>query len=118
MIFSNKMYGILKFLAQILLPALAVFYLSVAPLWGFPKQEEVAGTIVALDLLLGALLSLSTSAYNKSEEAYEGYLDSTSVDEDTGIPDMKLVVTKDPSEIIRGNVARFKIGPPPRDYKV
>jgi hypothetical protein len=48
---GNKLYDLLKYAAVIVLPALAVFYITIAPMWGFPKQEEVAGTIMALDLL-------------------------------------------------------------------
>lgn len=110
---SNKTYDALKFVAQILLPALAVFYISVAPLWGLPKQEEVAGTIVALDLLLGALLRVSTSKYQNSEKAYDGYLDANGADEDTGVPNLKMVITKMPEEILSGKVARLKVGSPP-----
>lgn len=69
---SNAAYDKLKFVAVVLLPALAVFYIAVAPLWGFPKQEEVAGTIMALDLLLGVLLGISTSQYKNSDARFDG----------------------------------------------
>lgn len=71
-LFSNRAYDILKWVAQVALPALALFYIAVAPFWGFPKQEEVAGTIVAFDLLLGTLLGLSTRQYNNSDAKYDG----------------------------------------------
>lgn len=63
---SNKTYDILKFVAQILLPALGTLYFALASIWGLPKGEEVVGTIVALDTFLGALLGISTSNYNKN----------------------------------------------------
>ena len=62
---SNKTYDILKFVAQILLPALGTLYFALASIWGLPKGEEVVGTIVALDTFLGALLGISTNNYNK-----------------------------------------------------
>lgn len=65
MILSNKVYDILKFIAQIVLPAVATFYVTVAGIWGLPYGEEVSGTVMAVDTLLGALLMLSNSAYNK-----------------------------------------------------
>jgi hypothetical protein len=71
-IFSNKVYDQLKFLAQIVLPALAVFYISLAPLWDMPKQEEVAGTIMAIDFLLGTVLGLSKKQYDNSDEKFDG----------------------------------------------
>lgn len=71
-LFSNNAYDILKWVAQVLLPALALFYISVAPYWGLPRQEEVAGTVVALDLLLGTLLGLSSRQYANSDARYDG----------------------------------------------
>lgn len=69
---SNKAYDRSKFLAQIVLPAFAVFYASVGALWGFPKTEEVVGTIVAVDLLLGAILQISTTQYYRSDARFDG----------------------------------------------
>lgn len=71
-LFSNEVYDRLKWVAQVALPALALFYIAIAPLWGLPKQEEVAGTIVALDLLLGALLGVSTKQYRNSDARFDG----------------------------------------------
>lgn len=64
MIFSNKTYDILKWVAQILLPALGTLYFALASLWGFPYGEQVVGTITAIDAFLGALLGISSSNYH------------------------------------------------------
>lgn len=64
---SNKVYDILKFIAQIVLPALATFYVTIAGLWGLPYPEEIAGTIMAIDTLLGAVLMISSANYYKKE---------------------------------------------------
>ena len=61
---SNKVYDILKFIAQIILPALATFYLAIAAIWGLPYGEQIAGTIMAIDTLLGTILGVSTKKYN------------------------------------------------------
>lgn len=63
---SNKVYDILKFIAQIVLPALATFYLTIAGIWSLPFGEEISGTIMAIDTLLGACLMLSSKNYNKN----------------------------------------------------
>ena len=63
--FSNKVYDILKFVAQILLPALGTLYFAVGSIWGFPYVEQIVGTITAVDTFLGALLGISTYQYNK-----------------------------------------------------
>lgn len=62
---SNKTYDILKFIAQIILPALATLYFALASLWNLPYAEAIVGTITAIDAFLGALLGLSTIKYNK-----------------------------------------------------
>lgn len=65
---NNKTYDILKFIAQILLPALGTLYFALASIWGFPYGEQIVGTITAVDAFLGALLGISTKNYNKGDE--------------------------------------------------
>lgn len=65
---SNKVYDALKFVAQIVLPALATFYVTLASLWNLPYPEQISGTIMAVDTLLGAILMISSNNYNKKEE--------------------------------------------------
>lgn len=62
---SNQMYDVLKWIAQILLPALGTLYFGLAKIWNLPYSEEIVGTITAVDLFLGALLGISTIEYNK-----------------------------------------------------
>lgn len=62
---SNKVYDICKFIAQILLPALATLYFAIASIWGLPYAEQIVGTITAIDTFLGAILGISTMKYNK-----------------------------------------------------
>ena len=64
---SNKVYDVLKFIAQILLPALGTLYFALAKIWGFPYAAEIVGTISAVDAFLGALLGISTAQYNKEQ---------------------------------------------------
>ncbi len=64
---SNKVYDVLKYIAQIVLPAVGTFYFALAGIWGFPFGEEIVGTITALDTFLGAILMISSANYNKEE---------------------------------------------------
>ena len=64
---SNVWYDRLKFVAQILLPALGTLYFALAGIWGFPYGEQIVGTITAVDTFLGALLGISTYQYNKEK---------------------------------------------------
>lgn len=68
---SNKVYDVLKFVALIVLPALATFYSTIAGIWSLPFGEEISGTIVAIDTLLGACLMLSSKNYNKNSVSNE-----------------------------------------------
>lgn len=62
---SNKVYDVLKWVALIVLPAIATLYFAVAQIWGLSYGEEVVGTITAIDTFLGALLGVSNATYNK-----------------------------------------------------
>lgn len=62
---SNKVYNVLKWVAMIVLPALATFYLGLSNVWGLPFGEEISATITLVDTFLGAVLMISTSQYNK-----------------------------------------------------
>jgi hypothetical protein len=62
---NNKTYDVLKWIAQILLPALATLYLALSKVLSLPYGTEVVGTITAIDAFLGALLGISSAQYNK-----------------------------------------------------
>ena len=64
---SNSWYDRLKFIAQILLPALGTLYFALARIWGFPYAEEIVGTITAVDAFLGVLLGISSAQYYKQK---------------------------------------------------
>lgn len=67
--FSNKVYDVLKWIAQYLLPALGTLYFALARVWGFPYGEEIVATLAAVDTFLGVILGISTAQYNKEKEA-------------------------------------------------
>jgi hypothetical protein len=62
---SNKVYDILKWIAQIVLPAASTLYFTLASIWGFPNAEYVIGSIAAVETFLGIILGVSTAQYNK-----------------------------------------------------
>ena len=67
MLFSDKTYDVLKWIAQYLLPALGTLYAALSGLWGLPYGEQIVGTISAIDVFLGVLLGISTANYKKSQ---------------------------------------------------
>ena len=62
---SNKVYDVLKWIAMVLLPAIATLYFALAGIWDFPYPEEIVGTITAVDTFLGVILGISSAQYNK-----------------------------------------------------
>lgn len=67
MMFTNKTYDILKWVAQYFLPALGTLIFAIAPIWGLPYGEQIVGTITAVDTFLGVILGISTANYNKGK---------------------------------------------------
>lgn len=65
---NNETYDILKYIAQIVLPALGTLYFALAQIWGLPYGEQIVGTITAIDAFLGAVLHISTNSYKKGLE--------------------------------------------------
>ena len=64
---SNKTYDILKYIAQIVLPALGTLYFALAGIWGFPYGEQIVGTITAVDTFMGVVLKISSDNYYRGD---------------------------------------------------
>lgn len=64
---NDKVYDILKYIALIVLPALGTFYSVLAGIWGLPYGDQITGTILAVDTLLGALIGVSSATYKKNQ---------------------------------------------------
>jgi hypothetical protein len=61
---GNKTYDILKFIAQIALPAVTSLYFALSQIWSLPDTEQVIGTLTVIDTFLGGLLGLSSKTYS------------------------------------------------------
>lgn len=64
---SNKVFDALKWIAQILLPALGTAYVGLAAIWHWPFADEIVKTIMIVDLFLGTLLGISTIQYQTEQ---------------------------------------------------
>lgn len=71
MIFDNKTYDRLKYIALILLPAICTLYSTVGEVWDFPYRKQVVATISAVAVCLGSLLQISSNQYSKMLAAVE-----------------------------------------------
>ena len=65
---SGKVYDVLKFIAQIVLPALAALYGTLAGIWNLPYGEAIVATISAVDVFLGAVLMIDSKTYFDTKE--------------------------------------------------
>lgn len=60
---NDEVYNRLRGLIELGLPALSVFYLTLAELWGLPAAQPVAGSLAALVVLASVFLRLARSNY-------------------------------------------------------
>lgn len=60
---SNKTYDILKWVAALVLPALATLVIALAGIWGLPYGKAIGATITAVDAFLGTILGISSKNY-------------------------------------------------------
>lgn len=65
---NDHVYDVLKWVAMLFLPALAVLVKTVFAAWNIPYGDEISTTIMALDAFLGGILGISTIQYNKGAE--------------------------------------------------
>lgn len=65
MMFTNKVYDVLVWITQILLPAIGTLYFALAGIWNFPYADQIVGTITAVVFFLGTLLGISRKSYRK-----------------------------------------------------
>ena len=63
----DEAYKVLKWLALIALPALAVFVHVVDPAWNLPCVDQIVTTLNALAVLVGALIGASELKARYSE---------------------------------------------------
>lgn len=65
---NDKVYDVLKWIVMIVLPATTTCYVALAPVWGWPRPDDVALTLNAITAFIGALLGISTAEHNKAQQ--------------------------------------------------
>ena len=65
---SNKVYDVLKYIAQIFLPALTVFVGVILKCFNIECTDVVMTIMTAFDAFLGSILMISSNNYNKTKE--------------------------------------------------
>lgn len=64
---KNGTYDVLKWVATIVLPSLAVLYGTLGKIWGLPFTEQIPLTITAIQVFMTALLGISSTNYYKDQ---------------------------------------------------
>lgn len=104
---SNRAYELFKWLVQILLPAIGVFYATVATIWNLPYADAVMATSAALALLLGSMLKVSSANYAPPEAPLDGVLN---IDESNAMTDTySFDLASSLFDLKDGDVVSFKV---------
>ena len=69
MIFSNKIFDLLKWLVLVAMPALTSAFVGLCTIYGWPYADEVAKTSAIVCTLLGTLLGISNLQYKLNTDA-------------------------------------------------
>lgn len=65
---DNKIFDIIRFIGEVVLPALGALYFGVARIWGLPYGEMVVGTIACVTTAVGAIVGFSRKKYEDSKK--------------------------------------------------
>lgn len=107
---SNRTYDILVKLVQVVMPAFATLYFSLASIFGLPNPEGVIAATAALATFFGVLLSISNKTYENSPQKYQGAISVTT--SESGAKLFSLDLNGDPSDIEFMDHANFRIVTP------
>lgn len=75
LVLSDGAYDVLRQVVEKVFPGLGVLYTALATLWGWPHVTEVVGTLAALAIFGGILLSLARHGYVPNTGAPSGGYD-------------------------------------------
>lgn len=65
---NNKVFDFIRFIGEIVLPALGALYFGIAKIWGFPYGQEIVGTLAVITTFIGAIVGVSRKKYNDQNE--------------------------------------------------
>ena len=68
---NNKVYDVLKWFSQILLPAIGTLYFALSVIWNLPYADHLIGTLAAIDTFLGAILMIKSPTTTVVEPSNE-----------------------------------------------
>jgi uncharacterized membrane protein len=62
---TNRQYDTIKWVALVVIPALATLVLTVGKIWGLPYYDNIGATITAVGLFLAAIIGVSRQHYTE-----------------------------------------------------
>ena len=65
--FSDRTFNFIRFLCEVLVPAIGALYFGLSKIWGLPYGPEVTGTCSCVAIFLGALIGISRATYESDE---------------------------------------------------
>jgi hypothetical protein len=104
---SDKLYDFLKKLVQLVLPALATLYWTLAKNWDLPNPDQVVASAAAVATFLGVLLAVGARSYAKSSSKFDG--DIVVVVDENGNKSFTFELNDDPYDLDQKPNANFKI---------
>ena len=104
---SNKTYDVLVKLVQLVLPAMATLYFTLANIFTLPGAEQVVAASAAFATFFGVLLRLSNRSYEASGAKYNGFV--TVNTDPSGGKVFSLELNGDPTDIEFMDEVNFKV---------
>jgi hypothetical protein len=67
---KNSTYDCIKWIGLIAVPVIT-FIVAIVNIWGFPHSEEVIATLSAIDVLIGSIVAIAKSQYDRKQKNIE-----------------------------------------------
>lgn len=107
---SNSTYDLLVKLNQLVLPAMATLYFTLATIFNLPAAEQVVAAAAAFATFFGVVLGISARSYAASGAAYQGAINVTPTED--GGRMFSLELEGDPADVEFMDHVNFKVNHP------
>jgi hypothetical protein len=108
-VIGSKLYDKIKFVVQILIPALITLYTFLGTTWHWPDVKEVVGSLSAIALFLGSAAHISSANYTPPSKTGTPDGNFNVVTLPDGKKSVTLSFDQDPATLIDGRVLTFEV---------
>ena len=67
---SNKTYDIIKAIGLVAVPIIT-FLTALVNIWGIPYGSQIVATLAAVDVLIGAVVTIAKNQYDRQKQGIE-----------------------------------------------